>query len=118
MKEDEYYNLIENFNQKMSFEEIHDKWFKCFSYILKSYRLGYTNKIIKSLFYHFDMDNWKAMHKENTEYKDCSKEQLIDHFCGECSYICDRTSYDRLFRTHWLFKKAFSNELWGLKIKD
>ena len=94
-----------NFNTKMTFDEIHQNWYECFSYVLKSFKCGFNKNSIKSLFYHFNMNNWNAMHKKNTKYKDYSKDQLLDEFCAECNYIADRTSYDRLFRTHWLFKK-------------
>jgi hypothetical protein len=57
------------------------------------------------------MVNWDDLDKENSIYKQDSKEQLIEKFCYECVYICDRVSYDRLFRTHWLFLRAFEDEL-------
>jgi hypothetical protein len=111
MNEKEYYKMMCSFSTEMKFKEIHEKWYKCFSYILKSFNVNYTDTAIKSLFYDFDMDNWKAMWKENTEYADYSNEQLIKEFCGETSYISDRTSYDRLFRTHWFFRNAFREKL-------
>jgi hypothetical protein len=112
MTKNQYYKIMSNFDKDMSFEELHEKWFKCFDYILRLFKVGFNKKSIKSLFYDFDMENWKAMHKENSvEYKDHTKEQLIDEFCGECDYISDRTSYDRLFRTHWLFRQAFEKEI-------
>lgn len=111
MKEIDYYKIMESFNTEMSFEEIHEKWFKCFSYILNSFKKGFNKKSITSLFYDFDMCNWEVFHQENTFYKDKSKEDLIYDFVNECAYICDRTSYDRLFRTHWLFRTAFYKEL-------
>lgn len=104
-----YYTLMGNFGD--GFDEIHKNWFWCFSYILKSFNAGFNKKSIKSLFYDFDMSNWTAMHKENSEYADYDKDALLDTFFSESSYICDRTSYDRLFRTHWLFRKAFEYEL-------
>lgn len=104
-----YYTLMGDLGE--GFDEIHKNWFWCFSYILKSFNAGFTNKAIKSLFYDFDMANWKAMHKENSEYAEYDKEALLDEFFGEASYISDRTSYDRLFRTHWLFRQAFYDEL-------
>ncbi len=115
MKENEYYKLMENFNEDMSFDEIHDKWYKCFYYILRSFKVGHNKSTIKSLFYDFDMENWNSMHRENTEYKNYTKLELLDDFCGECDYISDRTSYDRLFRTHWLFKQSFSEEINKIK---
>lgn len=111
MTEKEYYKTMGKFDPRMDFETIHKNWFECFSYILKSFKVGFNSKAIKSMFYHFDMANWKALHKENTEYKDCDKQKLIKKFCGECWYISDRASYDRLFRTHWLFIRAFEQEI-------
>lgn len=94
-----------------TFDKIYNKWKLCFAYVLRSYKCGYNKHSINHIFNRFNMENWKAMHKENTEYANYSKEQLIDAFNKECDYICDRTSYDRLFRCHWLFKQAFYKEL-------
>lgn len=118
MKEKEYYDIMCNMDYKMSFEELNKLWYKCFTYILKSFKVGFNKKSIKSLYYDFDMDNWTALHKDQTEYKDYSKKKLIKAFCGECHYICDRASYDRLFRTHWLFRQAFDHELNILRFPD
>jgi hypothetical protein len=111
LSEKGYYELMSSFNSKMKFYEVHEKWYKCFHWILKSYKIGYTDKIIEDLFYHFDMENWNDLHKDQSEYKDSTSKELLKFFCGECAYICDRTSYDRLFRTHWLFRNAFEKEL-------
>ena len=118
MKKEEYYEVMSNMSLDMNFKEIHKLWYNCFSYILKSFNVGHNDKTIKSLFYDFDMDNWKAMHKENTEYSKYTKESLIESFCGECMYISDRTSYDRLFRAHWLFKQSFDKELMKVKYPE
>ena len=115
MTREKYYEIIENLDPKMGFEELHLKWFQCYSFILKSFKSGFNEKSIKSLFYNWDMENWKAMHQEETEYKGYSKKKLIDAFCGECNYISDRVSYDRLFRTHWLFLRAFEEEMNTIK---
>lgn len=95
----------------MGFDEIHEKWLNCFAYILKSFDVDFSYKSINSLFYFFEMDNWKTMHQENTEYKNYTKEELIDSFGNECHYISDRCTYDRLFRAHWLFRTAFNDEI-------
>lgn len=112
--ETEYYNLMSTFDTNMNFDEIHEKWYKCFHYILRSFKVRFLDKTIHSLFYDFDMENWTALHKENTEYKDDSRKDLIKFFCIECGYISDKASYDRLFRTHWLFKNAFQYKFWNL----
>lgn len=112
IEERTYYHLMNSFNKKLSFNDFVDRWFKCFDYILRSYRVGFRDEAIKDLFFSFRMENWGALHKDNIkEYKDKTKEDLIEDFCGECVYICDRTSYDRLFRTHWLFLNAFDEEM-------
>lgn len=115
MTKEKYYKLMCTNDPSMNFFELHDRWLKCFSYILKSFNVGFTKKAINSLFYHFAMENWDAMHLENTRYRDYSKAKLIKSFCGESSYISDRYSYDRLFRCHWLFLRAFEEELYKLK---
>jgi hypothetical protein len=111
MNEKDYYNLMSNMRKDTTFTTLHNAWYKCFDYILRNIDEEYTGSTIYSLFYNFRMDNWIALHKENTTYKDFTKEQIIDEFCGECIYISDRADYDRLFRTHWLFQRAFSEEL-------
>lgn len=111
-REDKYYETITSFEDVgMNFEKVHDRWFGCFTYILEKFNTGFNKDSIKSLFYDFDMENWRTMHLENTEYKDKSKQELFESFAGECWYTSDRMSYDRLFRTHWLFRKAFHDEL-------
>jgi len=117
LSEKEYYELMSNFNIKMKFAEVHEKWYKCFHFILRSYKVGYTDKIINDLFYYFTMENWSDLHKQQTEYKDYTKKELLPVFCGECAYICDRAGYDRLFRTHWLFLNAFEKEMLNLNKK-
>lgn len=115
LNEEKYYELMDSFSIDLGFEEICYRWFLCFEYILIKFNCGHNSKTIKSLFYDFDMANWSALHRENTEYKDHTKEQLIVDFCQECSYICDRVSYDRLFRTHWLFRQAYHKELFEVQ---
>jgi hypothetical protein len=111
MNKNKYYSIMCAMGEgdKTDFETLHKIWYSCFEYFLK--RKGFNKKSIKELFYGFEMSNWKAMHKENTEYKDYTKEQFITAFCAECNYISDRMSYDRLFRAHWLFRQAFEEEL-------
>lgn len=111
MTEQEYYRAMNTMPTYKSFETLHKKWYECFSYILKSYKKGYNKKIIDSLFYDWDMQNWTALHKEKTEYALYSKDELAVEFQHACTYICDRASYDRLFRTHWLFKNAFEEKI-------
>jgi hypothetical protein len=111
MTKKQYYEIMCNMDTKRSFKVLHENWFRCFEYILKSFKVGFTKKVIHSLFYNWTMENWTAMHQEETEYKGYTKKKLIGAFCGECCYISDRVSYDRLFRTHWLFLRSFENEL-------
>jgi len=118
MKEKQYYELMENFEPEQGFETIHKNWLDCWKFMLKSFKVGYTDKIIEHLFYHFEMSNSKMFWKEfNPEYKDLTNEEMLKRFCGECSYISDRYSYDRIFRTHWLFLEVFKEELSRFKIK-
>lgn len=116
--EEEYYDLMHTIDEKETFEDIHDSWYKCFSYIMMKLMPGVTEEGIKSIFYHFEMSNWKDLHKENSEYSNQTKWDLVDKFCGECRYISDRFSYDRLFRTHWLFYRAFDDELTKIKYPE
>jgi hypothetical protein len=99
------------FETVKDFPTILKMWYQCFDRILRRMNLGYKKPIIDSLFYKWEMENWTALHKENsTEYSNCTPKQLKEEFAAECYYICDRASYDRLFRTHWLFKQAFDKE--------
>ena len=111
MTESQYYDTMTGFKSSMTFDEIHKKWFKCFSYILKKFNVGYNSKIIKDLFYGFAMQNWDLLQFNNSKYCTLTDIKLLDTFAGECIYISDRTSYDRLFRTHWLFLVAFEGNM-------
>lgn len=111
MTSKEYYNLCSNLDKLKTFGELHDAWYRIFDYTLRSWKLGYRAEIIDDLFYHWDMSNWKAMHKENTEYANHSDWDLHQAFTGDVAYISDRMSYDRLFRAHWLFREAYSEHL-------
>lgn len=105
--EEEYYHAMANFTVDMSFGTMYQKWYQCFAYILRSYKLGYTPQAIDHLFHQFQMENWHL----SSEHRGKSKEDLLKHFCLEALYISDRTSYDRLFRTHWFFINAYHDEL-------
>lgn len=112
MNRQELYDLMcIDIKKDTSFDVLHEKWFLCFSEVLKLFNKGFNEDSIKALFYEFDMANWKALHLENTEYKTKTKKELLDSFLRECYYISDRLSFDRLFRTHWLFKQVFDKEL-------
>ena len=50
--------------------------------------------------------NWKALWRENTEFKDHTTEKLLESFQSETLYIYDRLSLDRIFRVHWLYQKV------------
>lgn len=115
ISEDVYYNIMcKEIGKGKTFQEIHKMWFDCFQYILvKQFRM--SKKSCQILFYRFEMDNWTALHKENTKYKDKNEKQLLEIFFGECNYISDRASLDRVFRCHWLFRNAFHNELFLLE---
>lgn len=94
-----------------SFEELHSRWFNCFAYSLRKLDPSIPLTTIRALFYDWDMDNWEALHQDKTEYAGMEYGALLDSFDGECNYICDRVSWDRIFRVHWLFKRAFNKRL-------
>ena len=108
-----WYKEINNLQKLKTFESIHNKWFWIFNYYLQT--LDFNDESVKKLFYDWDMDNWKAMHREKSEYKNYSNKQLLEDFKGDMNYCSDRMSLDRLFRNHWKFNQIFSKEL--LKIK-
>lgn len=112
LTKEQFYNLMTTFEPSMSFEQIHQRWLDCFKYMFKSFKVGFTDQSIENLFYNFRMLNGKMFWKEyNPDYKNHTQQQLLKSFCGECNYIGDRYSYDRIFRTHWLFLRVFEEEL-------
>lgn len=46
----QYYELMCKFTHDMPFNDMYRKWYACFRYILKSYKLGFTTNAIDSLF--------------------------------------------------------------------
>ena len=107
MTENEYYNAMSSFAD-LPADKVKDVWFECFSYILEKFKVGFTKEAIKSLFHKFTMNNWKALHRENSpDYADSSNEDIRRAFAGEAHYISDRVSYDRLFRVHWLYLRGY-----------
>lgn len=115
MKKNDFYGLMCTFDANQDFNTIHQNWKTCFTEYFRRLKLGFSNRAIEDLFYNFEMSNWDGFHIENTEYHGKTKAELIEYFCYETKYISDRMSYDRLFRTHWLFKQAFRKELFNLK---
>jgi len=99
-----------NKNFETNYLEIKKIWYKYFTISLKELGIK-SQKSINILFWEWKMDNWKAMHKENSEYKEFSKKQMYNSFCNEAHYISDRISLDRIFRTHWLFREIFRDEI-------
>jgi hypothetical protein len=103
---------LESYNETFgaNYSEIKKIWKEFFDITLKDIGIK-SQKSIDILFWEWDMCNWKAMHKENSEYKDNSRKEMYDSFSGEASYIADRISLDRVFRTHWLFRQIFNDEI-------
>ena len=113
-RKDKYYDIMLSFgnydrDRDLIYNICRDKWFYCFNFVLRNW--GFSKKSIHHLFYNWDMSNWDALHLENTKYKGFISHDLKRIFFFECVYVCDRMSFDRLFRTHWLFVRAFEEEL-------
>lgn len=90
--------------------EIKQLWKEFFDITLRD--LGIKDQeSIDVLFFKWDMQNWNAMHRENTEYKYAPRKELYNSFSGEADYIADRISLDRIFRTHWLYRQVFGDEI-------
>ncbi len=109
MKTKMYYKLMSNIGD--TFEEINKNWFKCFLYSFKKFEKSFTEEAVRTIYYDFEMSNWKAIHKEGTIYANYDEKELLEAFKAELRYISDRPSYDRLFRAHWLFRHSFHEEL-------
>lgn len=107
LSENQYYSLMAEFTHDMPFEEVYGKWYACFTYMLKSFKVGYRDTVISHLFHNFDMLNWHF----KTDFYEASKETLLKEFCSEAHYISDRYSYDRIMRAHFFFIRAFENDL-------
>lgn len=105
---------IENYEE--SFDEVRVIWEEFFFRAFKM--MGMNKKSIKVLWEDFEMSNWKAMWFEGSEFENYTYRELFETFVGEAHYICDRLTIDRIFRTHWLFKEAFYNELWIFNYGD
>ena len=118
MTKNDYYNLMEHLaDNTISCKVILPRWHQCFTYIVNSICPSMPQKAIDSLFYWFGMSNWTAVHQENTVYAGYSTRKLVNRFAAECFYISDRPSWDRLFRTHWLFLRAFEFNRYFNKMK-
>lgn len=111
MNKKEYYNIVcgglHNIHQEGTFNELYKAWRKAFCYVLKR-QSGMSKKSAKHLFKYFEMQNSKMFWKDNNpEYSNHTQEELEQSFLSDVSYCSDRMSYDRLFRCHWLFLRAF-----------
>ena len=69
MTEDEYYELMYNMPID-NFTSCKDTWYAGFTYMMKGMSPTLIDEAISSLFWNWDMENWKALHKENSGYKD------------------------------------------------
>jgi len=115
---DKYYEIMSNFCKfkHTDFNKIHKLWYSCFYAILRGLNPGYVDGVISDLFYNFQMSNWKDLQLACSIYKGGTREELYYEFVNEVAYISDRVSYDRLFRTHWLFRRVFDKQLFNLPI--
>jgi hypothetical protein len=110
--EKEYYRFMcMGYSPFNGFNFYHKKWYQCFRFILLALNKEYPESVIRDLFYRFEMDNWTDLHLDESIYAGKKSRALLESFMTECQYISDRATYDRLFRTHWLFRKAFEKEL-------
>ena len=107
LTEKQYYKMMGSFDKVDTFEEMYDNWYWCFSYILKSFKVGHTDKSIDHMFHFFDLSNWHLSSREEEK----TNEELLKLFVGDAVYISDRTSYDRLFRVHWYFRRIYEYEI-------
>ena len=107
---DDFYDKMGNIHCN-DFDSSMAMWYWCFSKMLTSLCPSHTGSTARSLFWDWDMENWKAMWMEGSEYEKSSREELINSFKCECNYISDRFSYDRVFRTHWLWRQIWKEEI-------
>ena len=91
---------------KSNYKKLSKMWFKIFHCSLKKFMPNLTKKDSYTMFLGLAFENGHMFHiEENNYYKDYSFEQLINEFKGDISYWVDRASFDRIFRTHWLYTK-------------
>lgn len=93
------------------FGATHKAWLKIFATMLAAIDDSMGERTVKCLYFGFQMQNWEILHKENTKYRNYTQEEFLAEFKSEVLYICDRLSLDRIFRTHWLFRQAYAEDL-------
>jgi hypothetical protein len=108
-----YYETCEALceSKGINFKQDHELWLKIFTYMIYKIEPKSSKELIKSLFYNFDMSNWTALHLENTKYAKFNQKKLLEEFKSELNYISDRLSFDRIFRTHYLFLRTYNKEI-------
>lgn len=104
-----WYESIDKLQSLDNYKEIHNLWYKIFYAYCKVFNMN--KGAIKSLFYNFQMQNWKDMHKSNSEYAEYLDTQLLESFKRDVAYCSDRMSLDRLFRNHWKFRQLYGSKL-------
>jgi hypothetical protein len=114
LNEKQYYKLMQDMSVNTPYQKLVKQWETCFGYILRHMHVGYNQRLIDSLFWDFEMCNGIIFNHENIPYyANKTKQACLEEFCQECAYICDRADYDRLFRTHWLFRRVFLKEMFS-----
>lgn len=98
---------ISNRINKAKRRDIPVLWKEFVYLILKTW--GYNLKARKDLFAWEIGENWADLNQENAVKP--TKRELLADFKGEVSYIADRMSLDRLFRTHHMYVIAFRDEI-------
>lgn len=102
--------LATKISNAKTYEQIKPLWENYFETTLTE--MGFNSKSISHLLNWGQAGhNWNILHRENTQYKNHTKYQLISLFNMDVVYMSDRISLDRLFRAHWAYHQAFEKEL-------
>lgn len=88
--------------------DLAERWYKYFTYIL--YHFDFDVERAHDLFVGFEMSNSKMFWKSNhVDYKGYEFYELYNSFISELEESNDKMSFDKLFRAHWLYLKAYES---------
>ena len=100
--------IRKNNNDKKDNLMLYIQWREFF--VVYCAELNIAKKPALILFQHELGSNWKDLWKEETQYAPLTTEQIRNLLLCEVTFIYNFPYLDRLFRTHWLFANAFSND--------
>lgn len=98
-----YYRLMNDFYKLDDWQLIIDAYPKVFE-ALCCYNYRLPKRIVDNMFANLAYGNWERMW-ETDEDRRKTVAELCNMLKYEVYYICDRMSWDRLIRTHWIWHR-------------